>query len=213
MAAPQVAAAAAMIKSIHSDWTPDQIRYTLRKSATDIGSAGFDNLTGYGLLNFNNALRNTYSTYVPLYRFWSAVNNGHFYTASSEERDYVMSHYSDREWHYEGVGYNAVDCAHPNSSPVYRFWSDQNRHHFYTISEQERDQVIAQYSDREWLYEGPAFCGLKYSEANSRAVYRFWSFQNRTHFYTASVEERDYVMSHYTDYQWHYEGIAYYIFN
>lgn len=56
MAAPQAAAAAALVWSVHPEYKPYQIREVLRQSAKDIGSAGFDNKTGYGLLQIKNSL-------------------------------------------------------------------------------------------------------------------------------------------------------------
>jgi archaellum component FlaF (FlaF/FlaG flagellin family) len=41
-------------------------------------------------------------------------------------------------------------------APVYRFWSDVYGHHFYTISEAEKNYVIATWPDR-WRYEGPVY--------------------------------------------------------
>jgi hypothetical protein len=41
-------------------------------------------------------------------------------------------------------------------SPVYRFWSNTFLGHFYTISEYEKDYVIATWPDT-WTYEGPVF--------------------------------------------------------
>jgi hypothetical protein len=38
----------------------------------------------------------------PVYRFWSDTYQGHFYTMSEAERDYVINNYSDNVWRYEG---------------------------------------------------------------------------------------------------------------
>lgn len=94
---------------------------------------------------------------VPLYRFWSAEYNGHFYTASAAERDGVISRWS-RTWSYEGVAYHVYpsDSTAPNTVAVSRFWSPSARHHFYTASAGERDGVIARWSST-WNYEGETF--------------------------------------------------------
>ncbi|MBM7566514.1 S8 family serine peptidase [Paenibacillus sacheonensis] len=56
MAAPQVAAAAALVWSVHPGYKPYQVRALLRQSAKDIGNSGFDNASGYGLLQIDRAL-------------------------------------------------------------------------------------------------------------------------------------------------------------
>lgn len=55
-AAPQVAAAAALLKVQHSDWTPDQIESRLESTARDLGVAGRDNVYGYGALDAAEAV-------------------------------------------------------------------------------------------------------------------------------------------------------------
>ncbi|MFD0714919.1 S8 family serine peptidase [Paenibacillus sp. GCM10027626] len=56
LAAPQAAAAAALVWSIHPEYKPYQIREVLRQSAKDIGPPGIDHATGYGLLQVGKAV-------------------------------------------------------------------------------------------------------------------------------------------------------------
>ena len=55
-ACPQVAAVAALMKSLNDSLTVSEIREILQKSATDIGDPGKDIYFGYGLLNATKAL-------------------------------------------------------------------------------------------------------------------------------------------------------------
>jgi len=59
MAAPQAAAAAALIWARYKDLKPYQIRELLRQTAKDIGPPGVDNASGYGLLQIDQAVRTT----------------------------------------------------------------------------------------------------------------------------------------------------------
>ncbi len=130
-----------------------------------------------------------------LYRFYSPVFKGHFYTVSVTERDRL---FSDSAWRYEGVAYSVQNQE--DNVPVYRFWSPQYKRHFFTSSISERDRVIA--GDPNWIYEGRAF------DVSSEGfpVYRFWSSQFRSHFYTTSVSERNSLIA--GDINWRYEGVA-----
>jgi serine protease len=56
MAAPHVAAVAALLKSYQSSLTPDQIETALEKSAVDLGQPGFDNDFGNGRIDAVAAL-------------------------------------------------------------------------------------------------------------------------------------------------------------
>jgi hypothetical protein len=56
MATPHVAAVAALLHDLGVK-DPEQIRTILRLTATDLSAPGFDNASGYGLLNATKALR------------------------------------------------------------------------------------------------------------------------------------------------------------
>ncbi len=151
---------------------------------------------------------------MPVYRFWSPSNTRHFYTISEAEKDYVLATYPPNTWTYEGVVYNAfTNDSEPGLVPVYRFWSKGLSGHFYTISEAEREYVLANLS-ASWTYEGPVF--YVYPEGSqpdgANPIYRFWSPLYSTHFYTISEAEKEYVLATYPADIWTYEGIVYYAY-
>lgn len=94
---------------------------------------------------------------LPVYRFESNVRDAEFYTISEAERRMLTDKYA-YAWTYTGVAFYAYpqDAPPADTTPVYRFWSGQLGHHFYTISQAERDSLIANYS-YTWLYEGVAW--------------------------------------------------------
>ena len=141
----------------------------------------------------------------PVYRFWSAENRGHFYTNSANEKDSVLQTYPIQSWRYESEAYDAYTTQVAGSVPVYRFWSAENRGHFYTIDPSERDYIIANYTDNQWHYEGIAYYVLDLSSPTGSTVYRFWSPVFMHHFYTADAGERDYVQATMST-TWVYEG-------
>jgi hypothetical protein len=147
---------------------------------------------------------------LPVYRFWAPSNNAHFYTISEDEKDILVAYYPGY-WTFEGIAFYAFpEGQQPaDSIPVYRFWSPVGQEHFYTISEQERDWLVANHS-YYWTLEGVAFYVYSDDQATgSEPVYRFWSPVNNLHFYTVSGEEADYLIANYS-YFWTYEGIAWY---
>ncbi|MEN6425144.1 MAG: hypothetical protein ABFE13_07265 [Phycisphaerales bacterium] len=111
------------------------------------------------------------------------------------------------------VGTSATAGALPTAAqakPVYRFWSPVLSRYFYTLDEAERRSVIDDFS-AVWTCEGVAFHAYppgKQPEGTS-PVYRFWSGPLARHFYTASDQERDRLISRFSDI-WTYEGIAWY---
>jgi subtilisin family serine protease len=56
MAAPHVAAAAALVLASHAGATPEQVRQAIRAGADDIGAPGWDAQTGFGRVNAGKAV-------------------------------------------------------------------------------------------------------------------------------------------------------------
>ena len=56
MATPHVSGVAALIKSVHPQWTPDDIKQALVETAVDLGPSGRDDEYGNGLLNAGSAV-------------------------------------------------------------------------------------------------------------------------------------------------------------
>jgi len=94
----------------------------------------------------------------PLYRFYNFKKGFHFYTASDAERDNVINNLSGT-YRYEGVAYNVspdyTTVVHVESA-VWRFYNKKTGSHFYTHSQDERDNVIATLAST-YAYEGVAF--------------------------------------------------------
>jgi len=152
----------------------------------------------------------------PVYRFWSQLNKAHFFTISENEKDYIIATYPEEKWKYGNVAYYAykADSAPTDASPVYRFWSNTNKAHFFTISESEKDYIIATYPEEKWKYGGIAWYAYKTGSApqGTSPVYRFWSSTNKTHFFTSSELEKDYIIATYPEEKWKYGGIAWYAY-
>lgn len=59
MAAPHVAGVAALIKAVHPEFTPEQIRQRLYQGAVDLGPPGRDDVYGHGLVNAYRSVTGT----------------------------------------------------------------------------------------------------------------------------------------------------------
>ncbi|WP_167044899.1 hypothetical protein [Salinibacterium sp. ZJ454] len=143
-----------------------------------------------------------------VYRFYSPEFKGHFYTMSVAERDHIITSYPTSTWTYEGGAYSAFATQVPGTVPLYRFWSAEFRGHFFTTNEDEKNLVIANYDDSTWLFEGVAYYVYPATSSilDTRAVSRFWSPQNRHHFYTANDHEAELVKTTYPPHIWTYEN-------
>lgn len=182
--------------------------------AADLGDG--DGCSSYAIRNFYINYHQWFDslnvfTYTPVYRFWGDTYKGHFYTIDTAEKDNVVRTMSNI-WKYEGqkLSVPTQDSIMCRGLPsVYRFWSNTYRHHFYTTSEAEKNNVISTMSNI-WTYEGPRFCASNYqTKQTPTPVYRFWSSTYKGHFYTVSEAEKNNVISTMSNI-WTYEGIAYY---
>jgi hypothetical protein len=140
-----------------------------------------------------------------VYRFWSPVYQGHFYTANVDERNSIIARMPSI-WTYEGVAYGAFTAPVAGTIPLFRFWSPVYQGHFYTASAEERDSVIARMPNL-WTYEGIAYYVYpsSTSQPDTTTVFRFWGPTVKHHFYTASADERDHVLTTLSR-MWSYEG-------
>ena len=80
-------------------------------------------------------------------------------------------------------------------SPVFRFFNSYTGTHFYTISQPERDLVLARYP--QFAYEGPAYYAYPTVHGTDLPVYRFYNSSTGTHFYTQSEAEKNFVIATY----------------
>lgn len=144
-----------------------------------------------------------------VYRFWSPkFNNAHFFTTSEAEAEHIAA--GDSNWTFEGKSFSAVAASGETcteGSPVFRFYSPVFQSHFYTQDAGEKANIIA--TDKNWNYEGVAYCAYPTQQPGTVALYRFWSPGFGKHFFTANQAEADHIKS--VDRNWNYEGIAYYV--
>jgi hypothetical protein len=151
-----------------------------------------------------------YESFVsPVYRFWSPVFSGHFFTISASEAQHIGATWPDI-WHFEGAAWYARKNASAGTSPVYRFWSPVYSRHFFTISLAERNHIMATWPDI-WHYEGVAWHAYVSAGSGRSPIYRFWSPVYNGHFFTISEAEKNYIQATWPDI-WKYEGVAYYAY-
>ncbi|MBN1361377.1 MAG: hypothetical protein JW993_12335 [Sedimentisphaerales bacterium] len=94
---------------------------------------------------------------------------------------------------------------------VARFWSPVLGDHFFTIDDEEADDLIVNLPD-VWTFEGTAFRAATTRFASGLApVYRFWSDRFAKHFYTISEAEKDTLLKA-GPAVWTFEGIAFYAY-
>jgi flagellum-specific peptidoglycan hydrolase FlgJ len=90
-----------------------------------------------------------------IYRFYMPSMGVHFYTADTDERDYIKANWSN-VYTYEGPSYTAWGGATEGAVPFYRFYNVRTGVHFFTADPDEMENVKANLSDI-YLYEDIAY--------------------------------------------------------
>ena len=149
----------ASLQEVYRFWSEDRGThfYTISKTERDkLMSQAADVWTYEGVVFYAFA-EDVDADTLPVYRFWSDALGVHFYTIVESEKEKLVKKYDD-VWAYEGpVFYAYSPDSYPAwSTPVYRFWSPTKKTHFYTVSDDERDQLINEYGDT-WTFEGIAW--------------------------------------------------------
>jgi len=94
-----------------------------------------------------------------------------------------------------------------SDNAVFRFVNTVSGKYFYTVSEAERDVVLASYP--EFKLESATFVADDQAREGWTAVYRFGDTRAGGHLYTASEVERDIILAQYPEYR--YEGVGFYV--
>ena len=131
---------------------------------------------------------------IEMQRLYNPNSGEHFYTASTFERDHLVS----VGWNHEGVGWTAPETS---NTPVFRLYNANAGDHHYTTSEVERNHLI----DVGWDDEG---IGWYSDDAQGVALHRQYNPNAvaGSHNYTTSEVERDHLIG----VGWNDEGIAWY---
>ncbi|MDM8539840.1 isopeptide-forming domain-containing fimbrial protein [Desulfococcaceae bacterium HSG9] len=98
----------------------------------------------------------------------------------------------------------------PVPVPVYRFYSEQfNAHHF--CDEVEKDYLIDNYPKEIWKLEKAAFYVFRNAEQGTAPVYRLYNEDLKAHLFTIDENEKDTLADPYSQENWLYEGVAFYV--
>ena len=146
-----------------------------------------------------------------IYRFFRPDNGSHFYTASSQERDYVSKNLP--QYQYEGISYTTPSPEEESLTgmqPVYRFFNSLTGVHLYTMSEQEKEYIVDNLAN--YNFENVAYYAYETPQENTVPLYRFYHTIADTHFFTPSAQERDYIKENLPWYRQEGDGgIAFYV--
>jgi len=144
---------------VHRFWSPvlGGHFYTAHEEEKEILETEYPDVWVYEGIAYHALPNDAEPNSAPVYRFWSPVLGGHFYTMDEKERERIINEYSD-VWTFEEICWYAfpADRQPADTFPVHRFWSDTLGGHFYTMDDVEKDVLLKEYP-HVWTYEGIAW--------------------------------------------------------
>ena len=131
---------------------------------------------------------------VDMYRLYNPNSGEHFYTASANEKNHLVS----VGWKYEGTGWVAPSLS---ATPVYRLYNKNAGDHHYTMNQKERDHLVSV----GWSSEG---IGWYSDDAKTIPLYRQYNPNAKagSHNYTTNKAENDHLVK----IGWKGEGVGWY---
>ncbi len=179
----------------------DTSSYTLSSNANDIANGSY-RFAGITASNYANSS----SAHIATIHAKTTSN----FTSGTSSLSLTISELSDELGIALDTGTTTgavITFAHETA--VYRFFNTRLGNHFYTISETEKNDIIANLP--VWNYEGIAYYAYLTQGFNTTPLYRFFNTETGFHFYTKSEVEKNDIIANLP--VWNYEGIAYYIFD
>jgi hypothetical protein len=160
-----------------------------------------------------------------VFRFFNVRDSAYFYTNTVAERDMVIRQSTDPSftpsepvwpYFYQGATFEQAHSS-GGAQPVYRFYNFVTGHHFFTVSEAEKEMVLRESSDPTFTpenglwpfnYEGVGFSAFgSAGHPDASPVFRFYSPSLNRHFFTASADEAQEIR---LTGVWNDEGIGFY---
>lgn len=172
---------------VERDWiAPYSGYFYVKPEWKGLGSTGF-----YGFSVTKNTDPNYFANKDKVYVFKSEKtgpgvepnSHSYFYTTNKEEAAFIKSQ-PQMPWVEKTATFEAAHSNPGLSVPVHRFFSEKYKSHFFTISNEEKDQIMDWSSTGkngyDWRYEGEGFrvyTDLTPKDALGKSavpVYRMW---------------------------------------
>ncbi|WP_428524893.1 hypothetical protein [Roseibium sp.] len=127
-----------------------------------------------------------------VFRFYNTMQDSHFYTASTEERDSILANLD--HFQLEGVAFTTTATS-IDGTALHRFYNQQTTHHFFTTSDNEKARIEADLPG--YAYEGVAMYVYTVTiDDNMENVARLYNTETGKHLFTASdAEEQNAIES------------------
>lgn len=157
-----------------------------------LSEAELDTMIDNAVQKLSAELSNLISGNGQVFRFYNTMQDSHFYTASTEERDSILANLD--HFQLEGVAFTTTATS-IDGTALHRFYNQQTTHHFFTTSDDEKARIEADLPG--YAYEGVAMYVYTVTiDDNMENVARLYNTETGKHLFTASdAEEQNAIES------------------
>ena len=148
-----------------------------------------------------------------IYQFFHGNLRANFYTASIQERDFIIDNLNQYSIGAESFTSATEENSNDpliNAKPVYRFFNTSTGGHLYTISLTERNFI--QNNLTNYRAEGIAYHAYETEQSGTIPLYRLYNPQTDVHLFTSSLVNKDEALASFSGYQLEANhGVAFYV--
>ena len=138
---------------------------------------------------------------IPMYRLFNTKTGAQLYTRGKEDRDKILAKWSEFEFTDNGPAFYAAGPSDINDlTPIYRLYNTRTGVHLYTRGAEDRDKILAKWSDFEFTDGVPAFYA-SLTDDGTTPIYRLYNTRTGVHLYTRGAGDRDKVLSKWSDFE------------
>jgi len=128
---------------------------------------------------------------VPVHRYFHEAHHDHFYTTNTSEiGTSTPGAVGNHGYKYEIVSFHAFNHAHHGLVPLYRYYHEANKDHFYTSNAAEIGTTTpGQVGHHGYKFEGLLGYVSPTEFFGSIPIYRYYHETHHNHFYTTNAAE------------------------
>ena len=136
-----------------------------------------------------------------IYRLYNTLNGAYLYTRGINDRDYVLNKWPEFEFTDGIPAFYASLTEQSGLTPIYRLYNTINGMYLYTRGEIDRDYVLNKWPEFEFTDGEAAFYAYLTEQPGLTPIYRLYNTTNGAYLYTRGINDRDYVLNKWPEFE------------
>ena len=138
--------------------------------------------------------------FTPIYRLYNTKTGAQLYTRGEEDKNKILSKYPDFEF-TDGVPAFWASTTDNGQTPIYRLYNKKNGAQLYTRGEEDKNKILSKYKDFEFTDVVPAFYASLTPQSGLTPIFRLYNTKTGMQLYTRGEEDKNKILSKYSNYE------------